>query len=174
MIRVARNSAALLVALAAMTSACSFSFSVGGLDYDKLSEGIAEELNTTYEQFGVTVGDVNCPELAETPSPGDTLVCTAPVADQSVRVEVTVEDEDFNVTFETLDLVYDREQTADLLAGDISETVGLPVNLNCGTGLVALAPGETFECGATDANGTTGTIVVTAERDGGASWVIEE
>lgn len=166
-----RLSLALLVLL---LPACSFSFSVGGLDYEELERAIGAELDSSYESIGAATSSVSCPELAETPEPGDTLICTADLEGEDVRVEVVVEDEDFNVTFNTLDIVYDLAETAAVLAGDISETVGFDVNLNCGEGITAVAVGESFICTAIDANSETRSVEVTANGANDTGWEIVE
>lgn len=158
-----------------LLGACSFNFSLGGgLDYAVLEEAISEELNTTYADIGRSVSAVNCPELADSPEPGDTLICTAELEGQDVRVETTVEDEDFNVTFSTLDTVYELADTAALLASDISEQIGVAVNVNCGDGFTVVANGDTFDCTGIDENSETATIRVTANGPDDASWEILE
>lgn len=166
--------AAVVLLLAVVTSACSFSFSIGGLDYEALEDGIAEELNASYASIGRSVEGVDCPEPDEDPGVGDQLVCTATLEGQAVRVQATVEDEDFNVTFNTLDVVYELTDTAELLAADISEAIGVPVNLNCGQGITVVPIGDGFQCSATDAGGGTATIQVTANDIEDTSWEILE
>lgn len=166
--------AILFLALALLTTAGSCSFSIGGLDYDELEEAITGELDSTYESIDETVSEVDCPELANNPEPGDTLICTADLAGTPIRVEVVVEDEDYNVTFNTLDIVYDLTDTAGVLSEDISSQLGFPVNLNCGEGITAIPIGESFECTAIDANSETATVRVTANGPSDTSWEIVE
>ena len=164
----------ILLALVVALPACSFSFSVGGLDYEELETAIGAELDSSYASIDRTVSAVSCPELAENPEPGDTLICTADLDGEDVRVEVLVEDEDYNVTFNTLDIVYDLPDTAAALADDISTQLGFAVNLNCGEGIVSIAIGDSFNCTAVDATNTSATVAVTANGAGDTSWEILE
>ena len=152
-------------------SACSFS--TGGLDYDKLETAITDELNTSYAEFDQTVSGVECPEQRDTPKPGDKLVCTADVADTQVRVDVTVKDKDFNVDFETRDILFSKDQTEQLLSDAATEQVGMSVTVTCDMDPIFAVPvGDTFECDAVDAEGNTGTVVSTVQQDGTINWVI--
>lgn len=161
--------------LVLLLSACNFSFSVGGgLDYEALETAISEELDATYASIDASIVGVDCPELADDPEPGDTLICTADLSGTDVRVEVEVEDEDYNVVFNTLDIVYDLEDTEQVLAADIAAQVGFDVNLNCGEGIIAVAIGDSYDCTAIDANSDTATVRVTANGPDDTSWEIVE
>lgn len=149
-------------AVAAGATGCSFSASVGGPDYQKLEAGITDELNKSYSSISRQVSDVDCPRQASTPKPGDSFICTADLDDNPVRVQVKVEDDQQNVTFSTLDVVYDLSETAKGLARDISEDRGFAVTVTCGDGLKVVEVGQTFECTAADRRGDTRTVQVTA------------
>jgi Domain of unknown function (DUF4333) len=166
--------ALLLPVLAA--AGCQASVSVGGLDYEKLEREIATALNESYKAFSREVSEVDCPRQAETPGPGDTFICTATFDGNPVRALVTVKDADHNVHFKTMDNVYDLPGTADNLTSAISEGLGFPVTISCGEGLKVVEIGQSFECTATDEDGDTRTVKVTANPAGESDdWeVLEE
>ncbi|MDY6999780.1 MAG: DUF4333 domain-containing protein, partial [Actinomycetota bacterium] len=125
---------------ALMLTACQFSFSSGGLDHEKLANAITDELNASYEPISQQVSSVECPE-DENPGPGETIICTASVGDQTVRVESTVTDEDYNVDFSTLDTLYDQPSVGAALSEELTNQLGFPVTVNCGDGLMAVEIG---------------------------------
>lgn len=172
----ARTASSVLMACGAalLASACQFSFG-GGLDYDKLEKGIADELNSSYSSIGQTVSSVDCPEQSPRPGKGDTFDCTAQVGDQTVRVESTVTDDDYNVDFKTKDTLYDLPSAATTLSEEISNELDFPVTVDCGEGLKAVEVGATFDCTAADEYGEERTVRVTAEPVGeNDSWEIIE
>lgn len=145
-----------------MLASCSFSFSAGGPDYEKLEAGIADELNGQYAKLSREVSGVDCPKQSEKPKAGDTFLCGADIEGQNVRVEVTVEDDDNSIRFSTLDSVYDLEIAAQGLSRDLSGEFGFDVVVDCGEGLKVVAVGESFECIAADRRGDTRTVKLTA------------
>jgi hypothetical protein len=166
-----RSASALLLTCGAtlMLVGCSFSF--GGLDYDKLETQITDELNASYSSLDQKVSSVDCPEQSPTPEAGDTFECIAQVGDQAVRVDVTVDDEDYNVTYTTRDTLYELPMVATTLADEVSRQVGFPVTVDCGEGLKSVEAGKTFDCAAADPEGTERTVRVTVEPgDKGESW----
>ncbi|UXA17966.1 DUF4333 domain-containing protein [Mycobacterium sp. SMC-4] len=158
--------ALLIAATAVIVSACQMSFSTGGLDYDKLETAITDELNTTYESVGQQVSSLECPRESPSPGKGDSLICTAEVGDQQVRVEATVTDEDYNVDFVTLDTLYDLSQTGAVLSEEISAQLGFPVTVTCGEGLRAVEVGSTLDCMAADELGAERVVQITASPVG--------
>lgn len=162
----------LLSVTAVMLSACSFS--IGGLDYEKLETEITNELNTSYSSIDETVSGVDCPEQSPSPKAGDVFECTAEVGGQTVRIDVTVKDDDYdNVTYETRDTLYELSTLATTLADEVSEQVGFPVTVDCGEGIKTVEIGKTFDCTAADPEGAERTVRVTAEPvDQEDSWVL--
>ncbi|MBX7435179.1 DUF4333 domain-containing protein [Mycobacterium sp. Y57] len=144
-------------------TACSFSIGAGGgLDFEKLQSAITDELNKSYAPISQEVTSVECPTDEPRPAPGATLVCTAQVADQEIRVESTVTNEDYDVNFKTLDSLYDLPSTSDTLSDELTDQLGFPVTVTCGDGLQAVEIGSTFDCTAADPNGEERTVRVTA------------
>jgi hypothetical protein len=77
-------------------------------------------------------------------------------------VAVNVRDADYNVHFSTLDTVFDLERTGQGIGRDVSEQYGFPVTVTCGEGLKVVGIGDSFDCTATDPDGDTRTVRVTA------------
>ena len=142
-------------------SACSFSFG-GGLDYQKLEDEITKELNTSYSSLDETVSSVECPEQSPEPKAGSTFDCTAEVGGQTVRIGVQVKDDDYNVSYETKDKLYDLPTLAAGLGDEVSKQVGFDVTVDCGEGLKAVEVGQTLDCTAADPQGEERTVQVTA------------
>lgn len=146
---------------AAVLSACSFS--IGGLDYDKLESEITNKLNSNYSSIDQQVSAVNCPEQSPSPKAGDTFECTAEVGGQTVRVVVDVKDDDYNnVAYETKDTLYDLPTVSATLSDEVSRQVGFPVTVDCGEGLATVEVGKTLDCTATDPQGLERTVQITA------------
>lgn len=160
----------ILVTLAAafpLLTACQFSFSAGGgPDYEKLENAMTDELNTQYESISRQVSGVVCPRLDKVPKSGDTITCVAGLDGNDVRVEAKFTSDDYDVDFETIDTVYELHDTADGLAGQISDEYGFDVTVECGDGIKVVEVGATFECLAADRSGDTRPVVVTAGGHG--------
>lgn len=166
-----RGRLSVLPLLAAALAGCQFSFSAGGIDYEKLEGAITDELNSQYAQISREVTNVDCPRQEASPNPGDTFNCIAELDGHQVRVGVTVQDEDYNVDFSTLDVVFELADTAQTLAREISAQFGFDVSVSCGDGLKVVAVGESFDCTATDPSGDTRTVKLTAGAVGeNDSW----
>lgn len=145
-----------------MLSGCQFSMSAGGPDYAKLESAIADELNGEYKALSRQVSSVECPRPAEVPKAGDELTCVADLDGNDVRVRANFTDDDYNVDFATIDTVYDLNDTAAGLAKQISAEYGFDVDVECGRGLKVVEVGQAFECSATDPQGATRSVKVTA------------
>ncbi len=98
--------------VAPVVAGCQFSFSAGGPDYEKLETAIADELNTQYSAIDRQVDTVECPRPSESPKAGSSFNCVADLEGNDVRVEVKFTDDDYNVDFATLDVVYDLAETS--------------------------------------------------------------
>ena len=166
--------AGLALLIAGSLTGCSFSLSAGGPDYDKLQQGITDELNKKYSEIDQEVTTVDCPRQSSLKT-GDTFICTADLDGNDVRVEVTANDDEGNVTFSTLDIVYDLGSTAQGLSQEITNDRGFDVAVDCGDGIEVIAIGDSFECTATDPVGDTRQVQVTAGDVGeGDRWEILE
>jgi hypothetical protein len=162
-----------LLMLVPVAAGCQFSFSSGGPDYKKLETAIADELNKQYSPMSRQVSAVECPRPSGSPKAGSTFNCIADLEGNDVRVKVTFTDDDYNVDYETLDVVFDLAKTGKGLSEDVSEDYGFDVAVSCGSGLKVVAVGESFECEAADRRGDTRSVTVTAGGpDGNDAWEV--
>lgn len=152
----------MLLLLTPALAGCQFSFSAGGLDYEKLENAITSELNKNYAAISREVSAVECPRASQAPKTGDTFICNADVDGHQVRVEATVTDDEHNVDFHTRDAVYDLSDTGSTLSQSLSDEYGFAVTVACGEGLHVVEAGRSFECTVTDPGGDNRTVKVTA------------
>jgi len=163
--------AAIAIPMLSLT-ACNFSFSSGGgLDYDKLQTKLSDDIKKAYPDIVSEPPPVSC-DKPDSPKPGDTFICTGDVNGQPVRIEVTVKDDQGNVDYKEMDLLYDLPTTAQGLDREIEKQMGFPVTVDCGEGLKSVAKGGTFTCQATDENSVAKTVEVTATEFGKVDWRI--
>jgi hypothetical protein len=158
---VSNRSRLTLLILPAALAGCSFSMSAGGPDYAKLESAITDELNGSYQKIDREVSEVACEKPEKAPKAGDTFLCNADVDGSTVRVQVVVSDDEENVEFSTLDVIFDLSQTAQGLTKEISADRGFAVTVTCGEGLKVVEVGESFECTAADRRGDTRPVKVT-------------
>ena len=85
---------------------------------------------------------------------------------------MTVKDDEGNVDFSTLDVVYDLPTTEQMLQTEISSQMGFLVTVKCGTGLKIVPVGDSFTCKAVDENSVEKTVEVTAVEIGKDNWRI--
>ncbi|PRC47609.1 hypothetical protein C6A85_84065, partial [Mycobacterium sp. ITM-2017-0098] len=88
--------------------------------------------------------------------------CKAEVGGQTVRVDVNVKDDDYNVDYETRDTLYDLPTVSDTLSAELSSQLGFPVTVDCGEGLKTVEVGKTMDCTAADEDGVERTVQITA------------
>ena len=159
--------------LVPVAAGCNFSFSSGGPDYKKLESAIADELNKQYAPMSRQVSSVECPRPSGSPKAGSSFNCIADLEGNDVRVEVKFTDDDYNVDFATLDVVFDLAETGKGLSKEVSQKYGFDVTVRCGDGLKVVAVGESFECEAADRRGDTRPVKVTAGGpDSEDSWEV--
>lgn len=151
-----------MLTLVPLVAGCNFSFSSGGPDYEKLESAIADELNKQYAPMHRQVSSVECPRPSGSPKAGSSFNCVADLDGHDVRVEVKFTDDDYNVDFATLDVVFDLAETGRGLSKEVSQEYGFDVRVDCGDGLKVVAAGESFECAAQDRLGDKRPVKVTA------------
>lgn len=162
-----------LLMLVPAAAGCQFSFSSGGPDYKKLETAIADELNKQYAPMSRQVSSVECPRPSSPPKAGSSFNCIADLEGNDVRVEVTFTDDDYNVDYSTLDVVFDLPQTGEGLSEEVSKDYGFEVKVRCGSGLKVVAVGESFECEAVDRRGDVRRVKVTAGGpEGRDTWEV--
>lgn len=159
--------------LAPVAAGCQFSFSSGGPDYKKLEAAIADELDEQYSSMSRQVSSVECPRPPNPPKAGSSFNCIADLDGNDVRVEVNFTDDDYNVKYSTLDVVFDLAQTEKGLSEEVSEDYGFDITVSCGSGIEVVPVGESFECEAVDPQGEVRPVKVTAGgSDGHDTWEV--
>jgi hypothetical protein len=152
-VTVSRTLRAVAAAIAlVLLAACSASVSVGTgkkLDTDKAEASIRK-------MFGSTpVEAVTCPKRDV--KEGDVFECTARVDGQPVRVKVTQNDDQGNVSLDRVDAILDLSQATAFVEGQVLTATGSAVKADCGPGqYLVKEPGEEVECAITPASGGAG------------------
>jgi hypothetical protein len=163
---------AITVGIALTASACSFS--VGGPDYAKLEASISDEVNTAFASFDTATTAVDCPEQ-DNLDVGAQFICTVQLTDLDgdMRVNVEVVNDDLDVEFNTIDLLYDMRQVETAIADDQTSQIGIEIAVDCGDDrLQAIEGGASFECTATDPDGFTATVDVATDTEGNITWTV--
>ncbi|MGB6247011.1 MULTISPECIES: DUF4333 domain-containing protein [Gordonia] len=169
-----RRIAAVAVGIVAAPVLASCSFSIGGdsIDMDKLTSAITDEFNSTLAPFGYRVQDVTCDDPGKDPGDGTEFNCVATADGTAFNVTATVAQPDVN--FKSVERAYDMKTTSKKLAPAVSEKIGRPITVDCGSGLKAVAPQQSFTCSVADSAGNTGTLTYhvteAAEQD---RWEVE-
>lgn len=101
-------------------------------------------------------------------------MCTAKVNDVEIPVKVTVQDDTtYAVNFVTTKKLVNLDKVGAMIAPDVSAKLRTRVTIDCGKGLKALEPGESFRCSAKDSDGGTGVLTYTiGKMDGADEWKI--
>lgn len=138
------------------------------LDKGEVQSQIAGILDESYSGIGQSVSSVRCDIDDPKPAPGTRFVCLAQVGDAQVQVDATVKDEDRNVDIAVRQKLYSLPDYSAALAAWASKRQGSPMAVDCGTGLRAAMPGDSFDCKATGASGKVSGLIVTVGPIGGA------
>ena len=155
--------AAAAVIAAPLLASCSSGMVV---DHDKLTGEITTKLNSEYAQLGRSVSSVECDDPGENPPVGTEFQCIADVDGAKVHIKVTTTSENIDVTYETVEKLFDFSHAEEVLADSVSAQVGEPVTVECGDGVQALAQGSTFTCVVTNDAGDTGELLYTVGENG--------
>lgn len=140
--------------------ACSASVSIGTgdkLDTDKAEDSIRS-------MFGSTpVESVTCPDRDV--KQGDVFECTARVDGQTVRVKVTQDDDQGNVSLDRVDAILDLAQAVAFVEDQVQSSSGSAVKADCGAGrFLVKEPGSEVECEITPASGgASGRAILTVD-----------
>lgn len=140
------------------------------IDSAELEGSIRKQAEEAYAPF--EVGEVDCPEGIELEE-GNVFECDLEIEDATVDIEVTQEDDDGNVTIEQTDAALDVAKIAEKIAEGLLEQTGVEATVDCGDSTVlALPPGDTFECAATPTDGSAGAVVDVrvVDVDGNVEW----
>lgn len=157
-----------------LLASCSTSVEIGGPSFNKeaFEEKAISEMNDDYKGIGHTVSSYEC-EYPEKIEEGSEFTCVADVGGAKVRTLINVTDDKGSFKLSAEDIVYDMQYAAKQLAQPVADQLGGSITVNCGSEVVALAPGSTFTCQVTDDAGAIRELTYTV-TEGGAndSWKI--
>lgn len=162
---ITRRLGALLIAGIAAPALASCSFSIGGssIDQDKLATSITDHFNKDLQPLGHSVTNVDCDDPGKNPDDGTEFKCVVTAGDTDFNVTATVAEPD--VKFEADEVLYDMPSVSTKLTTALKQQVP-GSTVDCGTGLRAVAPDDTFTCPATLINGKSGTVVYFVTKGG--------
>ena len=156
--RVVRTSLAAAAALTVL-GACSVSTT------KKLDTAEGQELIRTYLRGKVDgpIGEVRCDETEVTR--GAVSGCTALVDGQQLRLNITQDDDEGNVTIVPVQAILDVKQAVALVEQEASKAKKSTMKADCGTQRYLVRdPGTTFDCQvATTSGRSKGRVVVTVK-----------
>jgi hypothetical protein len=145
--------------------ACSQTLNIDGVK-SAISTGVASQL-------GLTVASVTCPDTREVKA-NDTFECTAaPQGGGRLVVKVTQKDDQGNVNWEVVKTegLLNLASLETQIKTGLKEQAGLDVTVACGGKYRATEPGKSFECTATDGQGTKSQVsVAMKDAEGNVSW----
>ncbi len=138
--------AAVLVLLALVASACSFSFSTGGDSTSDVARAAEALVRTLDADEGLGLVEISCDEPADTDD-GTSFACESPVADGSVITWTAVIDgDDIDVDSDNLVTTGGLAALVDAVAQVVGEQTGQPftgADIDCGSAPIVLdATGE--------------------------------
>lgn len=142
------------------------------IDDSKLEDGIMEQAEEAFE--GYEIGEVDCPEDVKLEE-GDRFDCELEIEDATVTIEVTQEDDEGSVSIEQVEAVIDVAKVVDVVTAGIAEQTGVEVSVDCGDDtIVAVEPGDDFECQAEAVDGSESATVNVhvVDVDGNIEWQI--
>lgn len=148
------------------------------LDMDLVNKSISDGIAS---QLGLADAVVTCPQEAPPAKAGESFECEAKPKEGGLLVlKVTQKDDKGDVTWELARI----EGMVNLKAAEESITTGLKgqgvdATVTCveegGTSLRAATVGETFNCHAETADGSSRTVVLTMkDNDGTTGWALEQ
>lgn len=145
--------------------------STTSLDMDKLERAITDKTEELFPDRAVT--DATCPDSADVEvERGGRFTCTVRIDEVVATYTVTQDDDEGNVSFELATAVLDLAEAEAQAATGIAEQTGIDATVDCGPDpLLAIEPGGTFECQASEPGGSTATVTFTVEDvQGNVTW----
>ncbi|GAA4659427.1 DUF4333 domain-containing protein [Gordonia humi] len=143
------------------------------IDQDKLGKEITDKLNSEYSKFDRQVSSIACDDPGKDPAVGTTFECIADVDGAKVHIDVTTTSDDLDVTYETVDMLYDMAFAASKLEPSVSQQTGVAVTVDCGDGVKALKRGETFACTVSDGQGASRGLTFTVVDGDQDRWELD-
>ena len=127
------------------------------------SKGEGQIQTYLQDKFGIS-SEVSCPDREI--EQGDVFECTADFSDgQSLRLKLTQDDDEGNVSFEQAQAIIDVDQAVTVIQAEVQKSTDVAVTADCGTAKYLIKdPGTTFDCQvAPAAGGAPKTVVVTVK-----------
>ncbi|MEP7009182.1 MAG: DUF4333 domain-containing protein [Acidobacteriota bacterium] len=149
------------------------------LDMSVINKSISDGLAS---QLGLTDAVVTCPLEAPPAKAGDTFECEAKPKDGGrLTLKVTQKDDKGNVAWDLVKIegMINLKTAEEAITTGLKEQTGADVTVSCGeqggSSLRAAKAGETFDCQAKSADGTSNTVVVTMkDNEGNISWALQQ
>jgi len=149
------------------------------LDMNVINKSISDGLAA---QLGLADAVVTCPQVAPPAKAGDTFECEAKPKDGGQLVlKVTQKDDKGNVAWELVKIegMINLKTAEEAITKGLKEQTGADVTVSCveegASSLRAAKAGETFECQAKSADGSSNTVVVTMkDNEGNIGWALEQ
>jgi len=145
-----------------LLGACSASVGMTeNLDTDKGEDYIKTFLAG---KVAAPVGEVTCPERPL--KQGDVFECTTQVDGQALRVQVTQDDDEGNVSVKLAQAVLDIQQAVPYVEQEVAKAKGTAMKADCGPQRYLVRdPGATFDCRVTPKAGRAapGRVIVTVK-----------
>lgn len=133
------------------------------LDTGKAEQLIQDFLKGKVEDPAV-VGAVSCPEREV--KQGDVMECTAQMDGQALRIRVTQDDDQGNISAEMAQAVLDMKQAVAHVEQEVAKAKRTTVTADCGPQRYLVRdPGATFDCRATPRSGRSASRVVVTVKD---------
>ncbi len=155
--RAARGGLAAAVTLVVL-GACSVTTTLD------MAEG-KEKIKTGLESKipGSTVDSVSCPEREI--NKGDVFECTARVDGQPLRIQITQDDDEGNITMKPVQAILEVKRAVAYIEQEVGKAKRSAVTADCGTSRYLVKdPGTTFDCPVTTKAGrAVGRAVVTVK-----------
>jgi len=142
------------------------------IDDSKLEDSIMEQAEEAFE--GYEIGAVDCPEDVKLEE-GDQFDCDLEIEDATLTIEVTQENDEGDVSIDQVEALISVEKVVEVITSGLAEQSGLEVSVDCGDDtLLAVDPGDDFECAAEAVDGSdSATVNVTVvDVDGNIEWQI--
>lgn len=163
-----------VMAMSLLLTGCGTKLDMGVIN-KSISDGLASQL-------GLADTVVTCPQEAPPAKAGDTFECEAKPKDGGRLVlKVTQKDDKGNIAWELVKIegMINLKTAEEAITSGLKEQTGAEVTVSCGeeggSNLRAAKAGETFECQAKSADGTSNTVVVTMkDNEGNIGWALQQ
>jgi hypothetical protein len=148
-------------------SACSFSFSIGGLSMSKVESEIEGWIVETTQ---LSVDSVTCPEGSREFEEGDMFECSAALEGDATiffSVSQTSDDGDVEWVVDRTQSVLDLSKIETFVSQQINQPIALVCNNDPSLQFLVAHAGDVLECDVSDDQGNQEVLVINVEDDAG-------